>query len=103
MDQELDVIDPAVALFDAPDSTQQIHMVHDIIEVCYVQASGRGDDLERKQRSAVEEILIFFGASCGGRLRHGCPPGCCNPESVVPAADRGRSVERAFGLVEALC
>ena len=100
LDQELDVIDPAVVRFDALDSTQQIHMLRELFEICYVQASGRGDDLERKQRAEVEEILTFFGASCGGRLRHACPPGCCNPESVVPAADRGRSVERAFGLVK---
>ena len=46
---------------DAPDSTQQIHMWRDLFEVCYVQASGRGDDLERQHRAQVEEILTFFG------------------------------------------
>ena len=79
LDQELNVIDPAVALFDAPDSTQQIHVLRELFEVCYVQASGRGDHLERKHRAEVEEILTFFGASCGGRLRHACPPRLLQP------------------------
>ena len=98
--QELEVIDPAAAQLDAPEATPQIDLLRELFEVCYVQASGRGDDMERKQRAEVEEILTFFGASCGSRLRHACPPGCCDPESVVPAADRGKSVKRAFGLVK---
>ena len=61
LDQELNVIDPAVALFDAPDSTQQIHMLRELFEVCYVQASGRGDDLERKQRAEVEDLDFMWG------------------------------------------
>ena len=93
-------LNPAVAQLDAPEATPQIDLLRELFEVCYVQASGRGDDMERKQRAEVEEILTFFGASCGSRLRHACPPGCCDPESVVPAADRGKSVERAFGLVK---
>jgi len=58
------------------------------------------DDQERKRRVQAEEIVSFFAASRGRRLRHACPPGCCVPESAVPAADRVASVERAFGLVK---
>ena len=42
----------------------------------------------------------MFAASDGKHLRHACPRGCCNPQSSVPAADRGASVERAYGLVK---
>ena len=44
--------------------------------------------------------MTFFEASRGGRLRHACPPGCCDPASIVPAADRMKSVDRAFRLVK---
>ena len=55
----------AAAQLDAPEATWQIDLLRELFEVCYVQASGRGDDMERKPRAEVEEILTFFGASCG--------------------------------------
>ena len=51
-------------------------------------------------KRAEAEGILSFAASDGKRLRPACPRGCCNPQSIVPAADRGASVERAYGLVK---
>jgi len=102
----LEVIDPATLELDAPDETQHQKLLREIFEQCYVQASGHGtvlgdaDVQEQKRRAEADEIVSFFAASRGRRLRHACPPGCCVPGSVMPAADRAASVKRAFGLVK---
>ena len=103
---ELVVVDPAVAALDAPDEMQQNDFFRELFEQCYVRSSGLVatkstiDEQEAKRRMDVEEIVLFFAASRGRCLRHACPPGCCDPESVVPAADRNASVTKGFALVK---
>ena len=52
---------------------QQHELLRVLFEQCYVQASGRGDDQERKQRAETDEILSFvqhqMASACGTRAR----------------------------------
>lgn len=103
---ELEVVDPVSIQLDAPDDLQTQEFLSEVFEKCYVQATGHSavslsvQEQEQKRREEAKQILEFFSASRGRRLRHSCPPGCCVEDSLLPAADRAASVEKAFGLVK---
>ena len=73
LEKDLEVVDPTALELDAPPAWQQHELLRVLFEQCYVQASGRGDDQERKQRAETEEILSFLqhqmASACGTRAR----------------------------------